>query len=164
MCLGVIQHTKIPERTIENLYRQVKPGGWLVIDHYTHTLSRYTKIGALLLRPVLKRLSPHAGIATTERITNLFFPLHRAVRYSRLMQVLLSRISPLATYFHTIPKLDDRLQYEWARLDTHDGLTDYYKRLRTGPQLQRALSRVGAADIHVAKGGKEIEVRCRRPP
>ena len=163
VCLGVIQHTKNPEQTIESLYRQVKPGGSLVIDHYTHTLSRYTKIGALLLRPVLKRLSPRAGIAATERITNFFFPLHRAVRYSRIMQVLLSRISPLATYFHTIPELDDRLQYEWARLDTHDALTDYYKRLRTGPQLQRALCRLGARDIHVAKGGNGIEVRCRRP-
>src|ERR1700733_12801170 len=39
ICLGVIQHTRNPERTILDLYKQVKPGGWLVIDHYTQTLS-----------------------------------------------------------------------------------------------------------------------------
>jgi 2-polyprenyl-3-methyl-5-hydroxy-6-metoxy-1,4-benzoquinol methylase len=36
VCLGVIEHTKNPEKTITDLYRQVKPGGWLVIDHYAH--------------------------------------------------------------------------------------------------------------------------------
>jgi len=163
VCLGVAQHTHNPEQTIASLYGQVKPGGWLVFDHYTHNLSRYTKIGALLLRPVLKRLSPRQGLIATERITNWFFPLHRAARYSRLMQVLLSRISPLTTYFHTIPELNDRLQYEWALLDTHDVLTDYYKRLRTGAQLHRTLALLGAKDISISKGGNGIEVRCRRP-
>jgi len=33
VCLGVIQHTPDPERTIASLYSRVKPGGWLVIDH-----------------------------------------------------------------------------------------------------------------------------------
>lgn len=163
VCLGVIQHTKHPEQTIASLYEQVKPGGSLVIDHYTHTLSRYTKISAILLRPVLKRLPAHKGMAVTEKITNAFFPLHRAARHSRLAQVLLSRISPLATYYHTLPELNDRQQYEWSLLDTHDGLTDYYKRLRTGSQLRRTLSELGAVQISVAKGGNGIEVRCRRP-
>lgn len=163
VCLGVVQHTKNPEQTIASLWKQVKPGGCLVFDHYTHNLSRYTKVSSLLLRPILKRLSPRAGLAATERITDIFFPLHRAARRSRLMQILLSRISPLATYFHTIPELDDRLQYEWALLDTHDVLTDYYKRLRTGSQLRSTLSALGAEDICVWKGGNGIEVRCRRP-
>src|SRR5262249_659671 len=35
VCLGVVQHTSNPERTISNLARHVKPGGLLVIDHYT---------------------------------------------------------------------------------------------------------------------------------
>lgn len=163
VCLGVIQHTKSPEQTIADLYEQVKPGGWLVIDHYTHNLSRYTKVSSLLLRPLLKRLPPRFGITVTERITNTFFPLHRAVRRSRLMQILLSRVSPLATYFQTIPELDDRLQYEWALLDTHDGLTDYYQHLRSGSQLRRILSGLGAENIRVAKGGNGIEARCSRP-
>lgn len=163
VCLGVIQHTNVPEQTIASLYEMVKPGGSLIIDHYTHTISRYTKISSILLRPVLKRLPAGTGMAVTERITKIFFPLHRLARHSRLAQVLLSRLSPLATYFHTMPELNDRQQYEWALLDTHDGLTDYYKRLRTGPQLRRTLGGLGAVDIEVAKGGNGIEIRCRRP-
>lgn len=163
LCLGVVQHTRSPEQTIASLYAQLKPGGSLVFDHYAHNLSRYTKLGGLLLRPVLKRLSPRAGMAATETITNIFFPLHRAARHSRLLQVLLSRVSPLATYFQTIPALPDRLQYEWALLDTHDGLTDWYKRLRTAAQLRQVVARLGAGHIEVSKGGNGIEVRCVRP-
>lgn len=163
ICLGVVQHTRSPEQTIASLFAQVRPGGWLVIDHYTHNLSRYTKLGALLLRPIMKRLSPQRGLAATQKLTDVFFPMHRAARHSRLLQILLSRVSPLATYFHTIPQLEDRLQYEWALLDTHDVLTDYYKRLRTGPQLRSTLERLGATAIWVNKGGNGIEVRCQRP-
>jgi 2-polyprenyl-3-methyl-5-hydroxy-6-metoxy-1,4-benzoquinol methylase len=164
VCLGVIQHTANPEQTIANLYSHVKPGGHLVIDHYTHMLSRYTKLTWLLLRPILKRLPPERSMAVTESLTRLFFPLHRAVRNHRWIQVLLSRISPVTTFFQALPQLDDRLQYEWAWLDTHDGLTDYYKHMRTESQIRRTLASLGAQEIWTAKGGNGIEARCRRPP
>lgn len=164
VCLGVIQHTECPEQTIASLYSHVKPGGHLVIDHYTHMLSRYTKFTWLLLRPILKRLAPERSIAVTQRLTQLFFPLHRAVRNHRWLQVILSRISPLTTFFHALPQLDDRLQYEWAWLDTHDGLTDYYKHMRTESQIRRTLVDLGAREIWTAKGGNGIEARCQRPP
>jgi 2-polyprenyl-3-methyl-5-hydroxy-6-metoxy-1,4-benzoquinol methylase len=163
VCLGVVQHTRNPEQTIASLYNQVKPGGRLVIDHYAHTLSRYTKITWLLLRPILKRLPPEQSMAATDRLTKMFFPLHRAVRNHRWLQMLLSRISPITTFFQALPQLNDRLQYEWACLDTHDGLTDYYKHLRTQSQIRRALVDLGSQDIWIAKGGNGIEARCRRP-
>lgn len=162
LCLGVIQHTKDPEQTITDLYRQVKPGGWLVIDHYTPSLSYYTKVTALCLRPVLKRLSPAAGLRITEQLTRIFFPLHRAVKGSTLLQMALSRFSPLLTYYHQLPQLNEKLQYEWSLLDTHDSLTDYYKYLRTRSQISRTLSDLGAEDIWAARGGNGIEARCRK--
>ena len=163
VCLGVIQHTPHPETTIAKLYEQVKPGGWLVFDHYTPSFSLYTKFTANLLRPVLKRLSPERGTAATELLTKLFFPLHRAVRHVPLGQRILSRISPLLTFYHMYPELDHQLPYEWALLDTHDSLTDYYKHLRTGPQIHAALVGLRAGNIWVARGGNGIEARCRKP-
>ena len=75
----------------------------------------------------------------------------------------LGRISPLLTYYQAHPELDDRLQYEWALLDTHDSLTDYYKHLRTAGQIERALSDLGATAVWVAKGGNGVEARCSKP-
>jgi 2-polyprenyl-3-methyl-5-hydroxy-6-metoxy-1,4-benzoquinol methylase len=163
LCLGVIQHTPDPEFTIGKLYEQVKPGGWLVIDHYTPSIAQYTKITALVLRPILKRLSVERGTWATEALSKVFFPLHRLVKGHRLMQIALGRISPLLTYYQAYPDLDDRLQYEWAILDTHDHLTDYYKHLRTTGQIQSTLSSLGATAIWVAKGGNGVEARCSKP-
>jgi 2-polyprenyl-3-methyl-5-hydroxy-6-metoxy-1,4-benzoquinol methylase len=163
VCLGVIQHTVNPERTIEDLYRQVKPGGWLVIDHYTHTLSYYTKLSEWLLRPILKRVSPARGLAVTKALTRVFFPLHRAVRNVKPLQMLISRFSPLLTYFHLFPQLGDKLQYEWAELDTHDSLTDFYKHLRSCKSIKSTLQALGSSNVWVQRGGNGVEARCQKP-
>ena len=161
-CLGVIQHTPRPEATIEKLYAQVKPGGWLVIDHYTYNLSHFTKT-APLFRMILRRLPAADGLRWTERLVTIFFPLHRAVRRHRFAQALLSRVSPLSTFYHVF-RLDDDLQRQWSLLDTHDALTDWYKHFRTQAQIRRALEGLGAAEIWCAYGGNGVEARCRRPP
>jgi 2-polyprenyl-3-methyl-5-hydroxy-6-metoxy-1,4-benzoquinol methylase len=163
ICLGVVQHTPDPEETISRLYAQVKPGGWLVIDHYAPSLAQYTKITAILLRPLLKRLPPRAGSRATEMLTDIFFPLHRVLRRHRTLQMMYSRLSPLLTYYQTYPQLDDRLQYEWALLDTHDHLTDYYKHLRNDRQIAATLAGLGGRDIWTNRGGNGVEARCRRP-
>lgn len=164
VCLGVIQHTRDPERTIQDLYAQVKPGGWLVIDHYRPSLAYYTKLSEWLLRPILKRVSPARGLAVTKALTRVYFPLHRAVRNAKPLQMVLSRFSPLLTYYHLFPQLSDRLQYEWAELDTHDSLTDYYKHLRSVASIRNTLQRLGSQDIWAAQGGNGVEARCRKPP
>lgn len=77
VCLGVVQHTPNPERTIACLYDQVKPGGFLVFDHYTASWAHYTKPLALALRPVLKRLPVRMRMPFIENLTRIFFPLAR---------------------------------------------------------------------------------------
>jgi len=162
VCMGVIQHTPNPEQTIENLYKQVKPGGSLIIDHYARTLSYYTKTTGIV-RFFLKRLSPEKGMKATERITNLFFPLHKAVRKVYPLQALLSRISPVHSYYFAYPNLSHEDQYQWSLLDTHDSLTDWYKHFRTKGQLYRHLENLGGVDIVVGKSSHGIEARCIRP-
>jgi SAM-dependent methyltransferase len=160
-CLGVVQHTPRPEETIGKLYEQVKPGGWLVIDHYTYGLSWFTK-SAPLFRMVLRRLPPDQAFKWSRRIVNVFFPLHRAVRGNRIAQPLLSRVSPALVYYGHLPLTDD-LQREWALLDTHDSLTDRYKHFRTKGQILRRLAGLGAEAIWGEYGGNGVEARCRRP-
>ena len=142
--------------------RQKVPGGWLVLDHYTYTLSRLTKASPLF-RLVLRRVSPARGLRWTQHLVRVFLPLHRAARRHRLAQALLSRISPVLAYYHVLP-LDDHLQRQWALLDTYDALTDWYKHLRTRGQIRRILERLGAVDIWCEYGGNGVEARCRRPP
>ena len=39
VCVGVIQHTPDPEKTMSVLCSYLKPGGLLIMDHYTHGYS-----------------------------------------------------------------------------------------------------------------------------
>lgn len=162
LCLGVVQHTPNPEATIEALYRQVKPDGYLVFDHYTYNLSHWAKTAGLF-RFFLKRASPKKAIKVTELLVRIFFPLHRACKNNWFLQAILSRLSPVLTYYHTLPELSDRMQHEWAQLDTHDSLTDYYKHFRTRSQIENYLVTLGASEIMVSYGGNGVEARCKRP-
>ena len=163
ICLGVIQHTPKPENSIKKLYEQVKPGGDLVIDHYKFDISRLTKITANILRPIIKRVSGKNRINIIKGLVNFFFPIHRVIRKLPILQKIFSRISPIITYFHVYPELSDNLQKEWSMLDTHDGLTDWYKHLRSLKQIKKILHNLKAISINVQNGGNGIEARCKRP-
>jgi 2-polyprenyl-3-methyl-5-hydroxy-6-metoxy-1,4-benzoquinol methylase len=145
VCLGVLQHTPIPETTIQRLSEHVRPDGWLIIDHYTYEIAWYTKT-APLFRMILKRLPRKTSMRFTERLVDLMLPLHKRVSRSRLRSIVY-RLSPVLTHYGTYPDLNDELQREWALLDTHDSLTDYFKHFRTRGQIQRKLEVLGLRDV-----------------
>ena len=158
-CLGVLQHTPIPEQTMAALFEQVRPRGLLVVDHYTYRLGYFLSTQPIA-RAVLRRLPPDTGLRVTDRMVRMLWPLHsRLRRYRRL----LNRVSPIYTYFDTFPELSDEHQRAWAFLDTHDALTDHYKWFRTRRQIERALSDLGAVEVEAWKDGNGIEARGRRP-
>jgi hypothetical protein len=111
----------------------------------------------------MRRLPPEKGILWTEGLTNVFLPLHKKVRKFRFLQMMLSRVSPVLSYYQAFPQLGDKLQKEWAFLDTHDSLTCWYQRFRTSGQIARTLFQLGLTDIYCAAGGNGVEARGRRP-
>jgi SAM-dependent methyltransferase len=162
LCLGVIQHTPDSDTTIRHLYRQLRPGGWLVFDHYTHEIGRWISLGPLY-RAWLKRQPKARRWEIIERMVDLFLPLHRHVRSFYPLWFLLCRVSPLTTYYRLLPELPESLQREFSILDTHDSLTDWYKRLRSREEIAGALHDLRATEIDCWLGGNGIEGRCRRP-
>jgi SAM-dependent methyltransferase len=162
ICLGVLQHTPSPEQSIGALWRMLAPGGLLVLDHYTWTLSRLTKL-APLYRALLKRLSPTRSRHITDALVDVFFPLHWAVRRVLPLQTLLSRVSPCLAYCHIYPGLTRAQHEDWCRLDTYDELTDRYKRMRTAGRIRRTLVALGATQVQAARRGNVVEASCRKP-
>lgn len=165
VCLGVIQHTPSPEETIKALAGYVRPGGALVIDHYgpayPATFSRRF-LRSLLLRlprPTAKKLS--LGLARA------LLPLHRLgwnqKRGRWRWRRQLRRFSPLVDHYEVYPQLGDQLLSEWALLDTHDTLTDYYKHLRSPEEIEACLRACGLVELEVSYGGNGVEARGRMP-
>jgi SAM-dependent methyltransferase len=157
-CLGVVQHTPDPEETIVALSEQVRAGGWLIFDHYSHRV-RWMLSSAPLFRAYMKRLPPERGLRTSERLVNALLPLHRrGGRFGTLVR----RVSPVQAYYDKL-HLGEDAQREWALLDTHDALTDRYKHFRTAPEIEAVLRCVGFEEIWLNEGGNGIEARARRP-
>jgi 2-polyprenyl-3-methyl-5-hydroxy-6-metoxy-1,4-benzoquinol methylase len=161
VCLGVIQHTPDSEKTIAALWQMVKPGGILVIDHYIWRINYYFN-PATYWRLLLRRLSPVTSKWIVDRLVNFFFPLHWAFRNVPAADWLVKRFSPLITFIKTHPELGREEQQDWARLDTYDSLTDYYKHLRTPHQIEETLNQLGGKNIWIHKGGNGIEARATR--
>jgi 2-polyprenyl-3-methyl-5-hydroxy-6-metoxy-1,4-benzoquinol methylase len=171
LCLGVVQHTPDPERTIRALSAKVKPGGWLVIDHY-RTPRGPARVALqvtprALLRHALVRLPPRAAMAASSAITAALLPVHRALwrpgRAARAARRALRAVSPVLDYYDRHPELGPARLADWARLDTHDALTDRYKHFRSAAQIEGALAAAGLVDVAVAEAGNGVEARARRP-
>jgi SAM-dependent methyltransferase len=163
ICLGVVQHTPEPERTMAALARYVKPGGLLVLDHY----SREYPVTAprKLLRDLLLRLPPDQARRLALGTTRALLPVHRALwrrrrGFGRLRRYL-GHVSPVVDYYDAYPELGTALLSEWALLDTHDTLTDRYKHLRGPDEIRETLTSLGLADIEVGVGGNGVEARAR---
>ncbi len=168
VCLGVLQHTPDPEASIRALAAKVKVGGRLVIDHYAppRGLARFAAplTPRALLRQVFIRMP--AGSRLAAAVTAAVLPFHRLLwregALSRLARRALRPLSPLIDYYDRYPELGGERLAEWARLDTHDALTDRYKHLRSAEEIAAALRSAGLTAIEVTEGGNGVEARATR--
>ncbi len=161
ICLGVIQHTPSSVETINALWKKVKTGGLLVIDHYRWRIAYYSTLKPLY-RQFLKRMKPEKSTKWVDALTNLFFPWHWRFRNTRPLWWLLHRISPLIEYIHVFPERDYAFHHEWSKLDSYDSLTDYYKHLKTPSQIQAILESINGRNIWVERGGNGVEARATK--
>lgn len=165
LCLGVIQHTPDTERAIEALTRYVRPGGLLVIDHYRYDYPM-TPVRRIL-RNGLLRLPASVSKPLALGLTRALLPLHRLFwngrRGSKRARAWLRRNSPVVDYFEVYPQLGRKGLSEWAVLDTHDTLTDVYKRFRSVEEITETLRRCGMTEIEAWEDGNGVESRSRAP-
>ncbi|HOS47130.1 MAG TPA: class I SAM-dependent methyltransferase [Bacteroidia bacterium] len=161
VCLGVIQHTPDPEKTIKCLFDKVKPGGTLVIDHYIWRIGYYSTLTPLF-RAVLKEMKPAKSQKIVNGLVDFFFPIHWALKDKGIINWLVHRVSPLIVYINLFPEQDKKFHYEWSKLDTYDQLTDYYKHLRSPKQIQSTLESLKGKNIWINKGGNGVEARCEK--
>jgi 2-polyprenyl-3-methyl-5-hydroxy-6-metoxy-1,4-benzoquinol methylase len=160
-CLGVIQHTPSPERTIECLAKQVKPGGWLLIDHYAKSISWKFRT-APLARAILKRLKPDTAFRIAEKIFKIAKPLFK-VSKNRIYRKFLNIIFPIVYFDDEILELKAELRDEWSILDTFDSLTDWHKHRRSPKEIEKSLIRSGLVEIVCFRGGNGVVARGRKP-
>ena len=161
VCLGVIQHTPDPEKTIKCLFEKVKPGGVLVIDHYIWRIGYYSTLTPIF-RAILKEMKPEKSQRIVNNLVDFFFPIHWNLKDRGIINWLVHRVSPLIVYIREFPEQDRKFHYEWSKLDTYDQLTDYYKHLRSMDDIRKTLTSLNGKNIWMNKGGNGVEARCEK--
>lgn len=167
MCIGVVQHTPEPERTIQALCSHVKPGGLLAIDHYGYgyPMTRLRRV----LRACLLRMPVWFGYSFSIVLVSGLWPIHRLSWALRALPGFaavhrhLERVSPVVDHHAVYGELGPRLVRQWALLDTHDLLTDVYKHFRSPAEIARCLEACGMSQIESWSGGNGVEARARKP-
>jgi SAM-dependent methyltransferase len=170
VALGMLQHTPSPERVIKALTAVVRPGGMVVVDHYLALPPAKRWLAALtpraVLRQIMIRLPAPVAFQLSTLIVRALLPIHRMLwRRGRVVdrvRAIWCKASPVFDYYNAYPELGSHL-IEWALLDTHDGLTDRYKHLRTPDEISIALRDAGLEAIEAQVGGNGVEARARRP-
>ena len=167
ICIDVIQHTPNPEKTMAALCSQVKPGGLLVMDHYTYgyAVTPFRR----LLRSFLLRTPSKFPLRFCNGLVTVLWPLHQSLSkikdhrtFGRLHGLFIS-VSPVVDYHDAYPQLGSNLLRTWAILDTHDTLTDVYKHLRSAEEIAGCIRDCGMFDIETVCAGNGVEVRARKP-
>jgi SAM-dependent methyltransferase len=166
VCIGVIQHTESPERTIEALCSHVKPGGLLAIDHYTYGYA-ITPTRRFLRSLLVKTRDKSRALRLCQLLVATLWPAHvflwnHREAFSRVRSRFL-RLSPVVDYHDAYSQIGPELLRVWAILDTHDTVTDYYKHLRSADEIDACLRKCGMIDIETAYAGNGVEARARRP-
>jgi SAM-dependent methyltransferase len=166
MCFGVLQHTPSTEGSIEHLWKMVKPGGVLAIDHYPWGWRKLISILIGPARPILRqfllRLPRKSRFNIVKVLTDFWFPIHWKYKDNAFLQRMLHIVSPMTFHYPGIRLPDRKAYYEWALLDTHDSTTDAFKRYRTETSIRQTLQKLGAVDIQVCYGKNGIEAFCRK--
>jgi SAM-dependent methyltransferase len=166
VCIGVLQATPDPERAIAALCAQLKPGGLLVIDHYTYGYAT-TPSRAALRKRLLGR-SPEDALRTCLRIQAVLWPAHRllwALRKLPGMARLRERFlhfSPLVDYHEHYGQIGKTLLRQWAVLDMHDTVTDVFKHLRGVDEIAACLRGCGMVEVRAWLGGNGVEASARK--
>ena len=166
ICIGVIQHTPSSEQTINNLWKMVKPGGKLIIDHY-ELHWRYYLSTVPLFRFFLKDKNPNFTIKFCRNFVNIFFPIFWKIKKFKIITKLIKKIIPLGL---DPSGLRNNMGYEklkeFTYLDTHDMLCDPIKNLLTKKKFLYILKNLNNKKIEFfesgRKGGNGLEARLKK--
>ncbi|MBV9215455.1 MAG: class I SAM-dependent methyltransferase, partial [Acidobacteria bacterium] len=140
-CIGVIQHTPDPAKSLEAIAATVKPGGKIAVTIYPR--KPWTKLySKYWFRPITKRLSKETLLNAIRGVMPVAFPLTNVLFRIPYLNRGFRFVIPIANYVDEKQLTRDQ-RYSWAILDTFDMLSPSYDQPMTEEEASSALGRAG---------------------
>jgi len=163
-CIGVLQHTPDPKKSMDCLKQTLKPNGSFVVDFY----KTYTGLKGFLynllttkhwVRPIANKISPPILYKLCFYYVSFMWPLSKLIHKIPKIGKSLNWFLLIADYRGKYDLSEDQLK-EWAILDTFDMLSPQYDCHQTIPKLQKWLEELNMKNIYVGFGGNGVEARA----
>jgi 2-polyprenyl-3-methyl-5-hydroxy-6-metoxy-1,4-benzoquinol methylase len=148
-CMGVIQHTSDPKKTMETLPAFLKPGGRLVYNFYERDFWPKLQVVKYALRLITPHLPIKATLKLSEGLVALFFPLARFLSRIRYVRII-NHFLPICAV--TTPELTAEQQRTMTLLDTFDWYSPRYEIRQKHEDVAALLESLGLADVDSAVG------------
>ena len=163
-CIGVIQHTPDPQRSVLEICKMVKPGGKVGFWIYERDWKSY--LGTIgfkyLLRPWTMKMSRQQVENFSNLLERLCWPVNRIARKCGLPGKIIMRLLPVASaYLQDVPLSDEDFR-EWVRLDTFDMYSPAHDHPQTFSTVASWLHEAGFTDIKRHPHGG-ISITARQP-
>ena len=148
-CIGVIQHTPDPLKTVRSLPRVLKPGGSIALSMYEK--ARYTLFHSkYLIRPLTKKLSDASLLTAIRIFMPVLFPISEVAFRIPFAKRFLRFAIPIANYVGE-RELTTKQRYAWSLMDTFDMLAPQYDQPQTEPEVSAAMHSSGIDEINRTK-------------
>jgi SAM-dependent methyltransferase len=163
ICIGVLQHTPDPKRSLFALTAMLRPGGYLATDIYLrHPWYRQIFNTRFWVRPITKRLPPKLLYKICERYINLVWPLAQYVHELPFGQRINHKmfVPELLDAYNLSPELHK----EWTLLHLYDWLSPQYDYPQTLSLYKQWFDEIGFENVVVRYGYGGVEGHGRKPP
>lgn len=144
-CIGVIQHTPDPKKSVLSLLDKVAGGGSVGLWIYELTWKAFVGTMAFknVLRPWTKRWSIARLEKFSDRVERLCWPVLRWARHRGTFGKAVMRLLPAASAHIQAVPLSDADFREWVRLDTFDMYSPAHDHAQTFPRVKSWLEDAG---------------------
>ena len=144
-CIGVIQHTPDPKKSLAVLPSFTKENGKVAVTVYEKKW--YTPLyGKYLWRPFLKGMSDEKLLNLINKTMPYLFPLTSFLFSLPLIGKVFIFLIPVANYIHE-KELSRDQRYAWAILDTFDMLSPEFDQPPSPEEIWNALSSAGVRNL-----------------
>lgn len=164
ICIGVLQHTPDPQKSIKTIVSKVRVGGQCVMDIYRrHVWYRQIWNTRYWFRPLTKHMEPEQLYTFCKNYIGLMWPLAKVITrlpYGRTInhKLLIPELITSKKY----GRFSDTLHKEWTILHLFDWLNPTYDQPQFKKTFHCWLHEAGLSDVETNFGYGGIEGRGTR--
>ena len=162
-CYGVLQHTPDPGAAYRALFRKLKPGGRISVDHYAKRdyLDPWYQ-PKYAWRPITTKMDPARLLRLIERYIPFWLPVDMVIRRIPLIGPRIIGFLRIPCWNHYELRLGYRETVRWAIMNTFDALGARYDFPMSPEEVRAMVDHAANDEVEVFYGSNGVVANVRK--